>query len=452
MELPINPPQRKGQPAIGIPPDKMAAFLNEMKTVRLRKVSENGTAAGSLGRKDIHSASINGTARNAADPPIMRHSMPLSSIKDSNVCCTSTGDKRKRDMTLCDLREDLRELFGLFMGTRSLKSVFYIGTAVKRRSITSSESSFASTSSLSRSLPSSSSLSRPWPSTSSTDVTTPSLCSDNDMDNKEADDGLPITPPLPPFRNAFRFRGVGIPVSPRESGKRRSIIDIDMLPDPPDPEPCTQPTVAPSPHTQSLRTTDLFSKRPPTSPLPPRQPKAKPRPPTRNIRVLPPEPPNPKEEEDDESDDEDPLSLSFASHIRERSRRSPTPLGSRTRRNGRGASQQENAETGSTSARLSGTHRSQASSESRSLKGRRLTLEEELRDAEVESNDDDAEVLTATGTWTPDGFLAHGGGGGVPVFLTSEMRYLEEGGFSDEEYLPIRRVDGVGGGQRTRRG
>jgi len=271
------------------------------------------------------------------------------------------------------------------------------------------------------------------------------------MDNKETDDSLPITPPLPPFRNTFRFRGVGTLVSPRRPGKRHNIIDVDMLPDegPPDPEPCTQPAVARSPHTQSLRTTDLFSKRPPTSPLPPQQPKAKPRPPTRNPRVLPPQPPNPREEEGDESDDEDPLSLSFSSHIRERARRSPTPLGSRTRRNGREASQQKNAETVSTSAHSSRTHRRRANSESRSLKGRRLTLEEELRDAEVESIDDNAEVLTGTGTWTPDGFLAHGGGGGVPVFLASETKYLEEEEFSDEEYLPIRRVDGVGDGRRS---
>ena len=268
------------------------------------------------------------------------------------------------------------------------------------------------------------------------------------MDNKETDDGLPITPPLPPFRNAFRFRGVGIPVLPRESGKRRSIIDVDMLPDkgPPAPEPCTEPAVARSPRPQSLRTADLFSKRPPTSPLPPQQPKAKPRPPTRNLRVVPPEPPNPKEEEGDESDDEDPLSLSF-SHIPEGARRSPTPLGSRTRRV---ATQQENAAIGSTSDHLPRTHRRQTISESRSSKGRRLTLEEELRDAEVESIDDDAEVLTASGTWIPEGFLAHGGGGGVPVFLASGTEYLEED-FSDEEYLPIRRVDGVGDGQRSRR-
>lgn len=111
VELPINPPQRrKGQPAIGIPPDKMAAFLNEMKTVRLRKVSENGTAAAPSGRKDIYSASFNGTARNAADPPKTKHSMPLPSMKDSNIFCTNIGDKRKRDMSLCDLRDDLREL------------------------------------------------------------------------------------------------------------------------------------------------------------------------------------------------------------------------------------------------------------------------------------------------------------------------------------------------------
>jgi hypothetical protein len=45
VENPINPliGRRAGQPTVGLAADKMAAFLNEMKTVRLRKVSERSS-------------------------------------------------------------------------------------------------------------------------------------------------------------------------------------------------------------------------------------------------------------------------------------------------------------------------------------------------------------------------------------------------------------------------
>ncbi|KAJ3980033.1 hypothetical protein F5890DRAFT_1543815 [Lentinula detonsa] len=42
-EAPINPPRRGGQPTVGVTADKMAAFLNEMKTVRLRKVGSQSS-------------------------------------------------------------------------------------------------------------------------------------------------------------------------------------------------------------------------------------------------------------------------------------------------------------------------------------------------------------------------------------------------------------------------
>lgn len=43
VEAPINPLWRKGQPTVHV--DNMAAFLSEMKTVRLRKVNQSASAA-----------------------------------------------------------------------------------------------------------------------------------------------------------------------------------------------------------------------------------------------------------------------------------------------------------------------------------------------------------------------------------------------------------------------
>ncbi|KAJ3861263.1 hypothetical protein EV359DRAFT_84491 [Lentinula novae-zelandiae] len=54
-EAPINPPRRGGQPTVGVTADKMAAFLTEMKTVRLRKVGSQSTlgkSTGNLSRRD----------------------------------------------------------------------------------------------------------------------------------------------------------------------------------------------------------------------------------------------------------------------------------------------------------------------------------------------------------------------------------------------------------------
>ncbi|KAJ3815173.1 hypothetical protein F5876DRAFT_72311 [Lentinula aff. lateritia] len=54
-EVPINPPRRGGQPTVGVTADKMAAFLTEMKTVRLRKIGSQSTlgkSTGNFSRRD----------------------------------------------------------------------------------------------------------------------------------------------------------------------------------------------------------------------------------------------------------------------------------------------------------------------------------------------------------------------------------------------------------------
>jgi hypothetical protein len=113
FEAPINPAvfggvalrtKRHGQPTVNVPSDKMAAFLSEMKTVRLRKVSTGASAgpsglqrrasvggvrsshAGSHGQGSLHqSAALKKTAASS-----------FSSLEDREEDAR-TGEKRKRD-------------------------------------------------------------------------------------------------------------------------------------------------------------------------------------------------------------------------------------------------------------------------------------------------------------------------------------------------------------------
>jgi hypothetical protein len=65
-EAPINPaygvnkPRRTGQPTVNLGTDKLVAFLNEMKTVRLRKVG-NQVSSGRVGQTGFTQPSRNPT-------------------------------------------------------------------------------------------------------------------------------------------------------------------------------------------------------------------------------------------------------------------------------------------------------------------------------------------------------------------------------------------------------
>jgi hypothetical protein len=394
---------------------------------------------------------------------------------------------------------------------------------VKRRSLASSDSSFASTSSsflFSQSYPPPGRLTISVPSrttASGTDATTPSLCSDNGAD---VDDRLPSTPPIAPSRNIYRFKGTGIPVNtpvPRGSSyeKRPEVIDVDMLGDHPATmrNPTTDlaarhsmmpPPPPKSPHARLHNPADLFAKRPPTSPMPAHSPR-KPRPPAR-AKHLPPTPPRRRQKG---SDDEDPLILTFSSpeqpgcKVATKSRIPRPRHGSESRtsleqeisvyaprRNAKAgpskperksnANQEQKSRRSSTrSERLADVQRgeslaserstSQVSSASRKAgrsSDRRLTLDEEIRDARrsgSDADDDDDEddeesgVLVGVGTRSKRlGFLAHGGAGGAPVFMgvgyvdgaedekekEEEREEEEEEEEEDDEYLPESRRRG----------
>lgn len=246
-------------------------------------------------------------------------------------------------------------------------------------------------------------------STNETDVTTPSLCSDNDRDENSIEDRVPSTPPGP------RSTTVTQKASNIDTQEERiEVIDVDME-EHLHPEPRTI-----TPSSVPRRTSDLFKKRPPTSPIPiptPRRPSA----PARTKRGATPRPKSLPSMESD-IDDEDgalsqPAPVPFLSLIPvpkpkpTKPKAKPTLVG-----NGRPS-------TSSGSGSSSRIKRKRA-------RKRRQTLDEELRTAEARFSDIDQcndeldpeekedDVFIAAGTKSKRrGFLAHGGGGGAPVFM-----------------------------------
>ena len=242
---------------------------------------------------------------------------------------------------------------------------------------------------------------RTWPSISTnteTDVTTPSLCSDNDIEREgdtPPDDQLPSTPP-----DVFG-------TNKKQLVKQREIIDVDMVTQDENPvsePPRPAPPPPSSPHIRRLN--DVFAKRPPTSPMPdpsPRKPRPPARPATRNLaRAKPPR--------RDTSDDEDPLSLSFSSVSTSSESRAPIPRKD-TSAPSQDLSQPSGPPTRDLSRDLSQPTRNQ----------KQLTLEEELfiaGERDWTESDLDSGVLVGVGMRDKRaGFLAHGGAGGVPVFM-----------------------------------
>ena len=390
VEAPINAPprtKRVGQPTIGVPADKMAAFLKEMKTVRLKKVSN---APADMGRPPPRASSAENSFIGAG---IQRPPRPV----DGPI---TIGEKRKREIDT-QAKERVQSIKRRLMGPfpRSVDTSFQ-----------STNSSFSSQSqSQSQSQPeagpSDSSRSyipvRTWPSSSvdGTDVT-PSLTSDGDAE-QGPDEPPPPTPPQVPT----------VPVdSPEEE---------EALPPPP---PAKIETPVPRPPTPPRQVQQLshsvFDKRPPRSPLPAPTP-LKARPPTRSAarrRIL------------DESDDEDdPLAIAVPDSPLTRPRRDRRPAatgaavgGSRHARRGSGSSTQSGAP---------------------SKTARRRTLDQELRNSDGVTEEDllafDIEPLVYTAVGSASGrgrkgFLAHGGGGGVPVFMGAGAVEGAEGGDEDD--------------------
>lgn len=361
-----------------------------MKTVRLRKVFN---APADMGRAPsrANSAETSFVAAGIQRPP-----------RPADVPA-NVGEKRKRDT---QVMEDGPSIKRRLMGPlpRSADSSFR----------SSANNSFSSSQSQSQPLSRSQIQSQPeagpskptrsyipvraWPSSSvdGTDVT-PSLTSDGDAE-QGPDEPLPRTPP-PQVPTA-----VADEPEPEE-------LEVEHPPSPPSPPqpPTKKVMTVPRPPTPPRRShapsaQSLFDKRPPRSPLPAPTPQ-KARPPARHAP-----PPRRKILLQSDEEDDDPLAIVVLD----------SPLARKERRPAAGPSR-HHARKGSASSTQNSAAQSKAA--------RRRTLDEELRVSDGITEDDlraldiEPHTYTAVGPAsgrTQKGFLAHGGGGGVPVFISTE--------------------------------
>lgn len=280
-----------------------------------------------------------------------------------------------------------------------------------------------------------------WPSirAAETDLTTPELCSDNEVEREgdsSIDDRLPSTPPVV---DESRLR------QKVRDAKHREDADVEMEP-PSRPQRQSHLVVPRTATSPRIRESDLFAKRVPTSPMPLDTPR-KPRPPAKSVGRSTPKP---KARHDHRSEDEDdPLSLSFSSPdvvALSAPRTTGQPRSSGKKRRVSPARERASRDMSDASAR-SGSHHSDR---------RRLTLDDELRDArarsllreEAENFDLDSGSLVGVGTrGKRRGFLAHGGAGGLPVFMGKG--YVEgveesedEDCKDDDDYVPGKKSGG----------
>lgn len=404
VEAPINSSftaKRVGQPTIGVPADKMAAFLKEMKSVRLKKVFN---APADMGRPPpgVGSADVSFVGAGIQRPP-----------RPANGALT-VGEKRKRELdTLAKegVQSVKRRLMGPF--PRSADASFRSTDTSFSQSQSQSQSQSSQSQSQPEVGPSKPSRSRipvrAWPSSSvdGTDVT-PSLTSDGDAEQGPDEPLLPPTPPHVP---------TVVVQAPEEEEEA-----LPPPPPPPEPEKVMAVPLPPTPPRQSRETSghSVFDKRPPQSPLPaptPRKARPPPRPAAR---------PRMAEGSDDE-DEDDPLAsavldsplLAVAAHPR----RERKPAAVTSAKIERGGPSRQARRRGSVSAMQSG--RTSTSNKTT----RRRTLVEELRNSDDVTEEDllaldiEPHVFTTMAPYNvrrhrQKGFLAHGGGAGVPVLMS----------------------------------
>ena len=399
--------KRVGQPTIGVPADKMAAFLKEMKSVRLRRVF-NAPTDMCRPTPRVGSADSSFIGVGIQRPP---------RAADGTV---AVGEKRKRE-TETLAKEGVHSIRRRLMCPipRSADSSF----SSTNSSFSQSQSSLTRSQSQSQSEAGPSKLSRSyipvraWPSSSvdGTDVT-PSLTSDGDAE-QGPDEPSPPTPPQVP----------AIVVQGQEEAE-------EALPAPPPPDsdlegvtPVPRPPTPPR-RSYGISAQSVFDKRQPRSPLPAEPSPRKARPPSRKAlrpRIL-------DESAEEEDGDDDPLARAVPD--------SPlAAVSARPRRERRPATTTTVAAAAGTGggvprqARRRGSMSSTQSGGASSKSARRRTLDEELRNSDGITEEDlrvldlEPHVFTAVGTRNErKGFLAHGGGAGIPVFMGAATEEHED--------------------------
>lgn len=106
-----NRAKRQGHPTVNISGEKMAAFLNEMKTVRLRKVSTGADSGPSVPPNNLTRSWSAGSGPGHRDPSassrVERQGLPVFRSLD-NRADSQIGEKRKRD-TISHPHDDIGE-------------------------------------------------------------------------------------------------------------------------------------------------------------------------------------------------------------------------------------------------------------------------------------------------------------------------------------------------------
>ncbi|KAH8117776.1 hypothetical protein DFH11DRAFT_1570632 [Phellopilus nigrolimitatus] len=540
-EKPINPAayggasKRKGQPTINVGADKMAAFLTEMKTHRLRRVGATSGSScvtpappsqpamrvrevGDIGNRSevmLRPREVmetgnrsevlfrpSGEDRSFVAPHSRRRSNSIGE-KVSSIEAQSqmqTGVKRKRPGDA-----DVEPESSLPLKRRAMDPPLNISTdssSLASNSVSSSSSGESRIAHLSssnsalafaRSFPpppsDSSSTSRILSSTrTETDLTTPSLCSDNEQENGNYEDRPPATPPQSSFAIP-QSKNIGVDVPKKSSFKVSRPHEGSLEHD--DREMEGYAFERYRDRNRSISSTrevsqdpGAFSRRPQTSPKLLDSPR-RPRPPAR-----------PKGSRDtlrpvEGGDDDDLLSLSYPMTAMVRPSQFQSIEGSRVRapdpkespplrlpaRPPAGTFKLTKLKemprsrlpirqaTTSQKVRRPATRESSHASSSTSTSKRRDTLDAEMRRADESfeidvygnDNDDDGVELesgtfAAVGTRSrKEGFLAHGGAGGIPVMMgPGNIDGLDDESESDEPRPPSRRtrrrqMGGVGG-------
>ncbi|OBZ72706.1 hypothetical protein A0H81_07511 [Grifola frondosa] len=450
MEAPINAGpyalRKAGHPTVNVPTDKMAAFLNEVKTACLRKVSD-GASASNLGR------SISGSGMSTA-----RRAATVGDLSFDIGIAARLGEKRKRDLNVAD------DTTGAPSAKRRY-TTFIIpdNTSANSSSSNTSNETRSTAPGLSSSPPNSQLMhpsSQTWPSVSSTetDITTPSLCSDNDNEHERE---LP-SPPTPDQHGSPAHADTTLTrLTPPQP--EREVIDVDQ--DSPESH-IVHPIEQPLPILERKDVQSAFARRVPSSPMPPDTPR-KPLPPARSRpRTKPTRKPIPVEDED-ASDGVDPLSLTYSPPsmkvVRAAPRIADPPLQPRIKKGTNKDSSR--LPVPARASRVPDTppitptisqqqqqqqHQHQEAPTTSNTIRRRRTLDEELRragdslwqdtpvapprdnqqHADVQEDLDSSELVGVGTKSKRRGFLSGGGAAGAPVFMG--VGYVQ-GAMDDDE-------------------
>jgi hypothetical protein len=307
VEAPINPinaplsktslkAQMTGRPSVNLPSEKMGAFLTEVKSAKLKKVSS--TKAPPLTSDNARVALARSLSGTAKGKELLRDIARRKSTTELHV---QAGQKRKRYDTDTETQAEACEYKALYH-TSKFHNRCSVATTSKR---VATEVSLTVSDASTSSVPSSSNFSNigsysqanpTWPSisTTDTDLTTPSLCSDNENDEASPEDALPPTPPRrppTPPRRLKKHPSRNLLDTPDVDKSLPEIIDIG--------DECAREgdaviegaTLAPINTAVRQRTAstssveDAFARRLPTSPLPAVVAK-KPKPPGRSRATL----------------------------------------------------------------------------------------------------------------------------------------------------------------------